>query len=125
MKILLALAILLMSYGVSAEAPTCFEYSPENYCRYTGKVEKVYVNDTNLILVYFDTPFSQGTPQDFGFNTIQYGAAALAINDNPTFAQYFYAAILAAQASGRDVTIQMRGVTAGYMKIDRIWLDKP
>lgn len=86
------------------------------------RLKSLYVNSSNIILLYFDTPVERSQPNQYGFNISYDSAAAIDINQHPEFATYFYSTALAAQASGRNVSIQMRGVQSGYLKIDRIWL---
>lgn len=73
--------------------------------------------------MYFDTPLDLHVAQGVGFNPAVASAAIIKVDDHPDFAKLFYSTALAAQASGREVTIQMRGVASGYLVIDRIWLD--
>jgi hypothetical protein len=61
-------------------------------------------------------------PAKAGFSASKTNAAAFVIGDNPEFAKLFYSTALAAQASGRKISIQMRDVYSGYLKFDRIWL---
>lgn len=112
-----------MSFPALAAKPTC---SPNynGYCSYTGTVNRIYINSGNLILIYFDEPISQSEPEKAGLSVTETSAAAYKVNDNPEFAQLFYSTALAAQASKRKVTIQMRGTTHGYLKFDRIWLSE-
>lgn len=125
MKKIFAAMLCLISYSGYSATPTCHELTPENYCKYTGKVARIYVNQGKLILMYFDSPVDPSVPQSFGINASRGNAGAISIDNHPEFANYFYSTALAAQASGRDVSVQMRGTEAGYMKIDRIWLYAP
>ena len=114
-------------FGMSAVsysgAPTCHA-SHGGYCAYKGKVKNLYVNSGNLILLYFDTPLAVGAADVAGFSATRNNAAAFLITQNPEFAKLFYSTALAAQASGREVSIQMRGTQSGYLKLDRIWLSE-
>jgi len=123
LKILFILFIGLVPSLVNAAQPTCHS-SSGGYCSYTGKVQRIYINSGNLILLYFDTPLPSSAPASIGLNITRsgVGAAALRVESNPDFAKLFYSTALAAQASNRDITIQMRGITSGYLTIDRIWL---
>lgn len=112
---------LVMTLDVSAAAPICHS-SHGGYCTYTGTVKHIYVNSSNLILIYFDTPMAASEPAKAGFSASKTNAAAFVIGDNPEFAKLFYSTALAAQASGRKISIQMRDVYSGYLKFDRIWL---
>jgi hypothetical protein len=104
-----------------AGAPVCHS-SSGGYCQYTGKVKQIYVNAGNTILMYFDTPINLEQAASAGFtNVTQRTAGAIYISKSPEFAKMFYATALAAQASGRNVTVQLRG-NGGYLEIDRIWL---
>ena len=120
---LLAL-LLALSANTFAAAPKCYS-SHGGYCQYRGKVSQIYINRYNLILLYFDTAIAASEPAKAGFSINNRSAAAYAVKENPEFAKLFYSTALAAQASGRDVIIQMRGNQSGYLKFDRIWLYAP
>ncbi|WP_299004916.1 hypothetical protein [uncultured Shewanella sp.] len=126
MKYLFSSIILLTMLNLNALAaePTCHSGNPP-YCKYIGKVNRIYVNADNLMLLYFDTDLPSEVADSAGYNVSKYSAAAFSVDQNPEFAKMLYSTALAAQASNRDVTIQMRGSTWGYLKIDRIWLDAP
>lgn len=118
--LLLGLIMSGLSYGAE---PTCHTTSGEPYCRYEGKVDRLYVNDKGLIIFYFDTAMQSGAPESVGISGISNnGAGAVSYKDYPGFSQYFYSTALAASASGQEVSLQMRGRNFGYLKIDRIWL---
>ncbi|WP_444994644.1 hypothetical protein [Aliikangiella sp. IMCC44359] len=123
MKKLVIASVLLsfISGGAFAVAPSC-NSGPDGYCQYTGKVKRIYVNANNLIILYFESPVSVETASNAGINITDGSGAAFQINTNPEFAKLFYSTALAAQASGRNVTIQMRGNEGPYLKFDRIWL---
>ena len=129
MRNILSVAIALAIFGFSSDSmssqPTCREHSGGNFCQYSGTVREIYVNSGNLILLYFDNGIDVSIPQSYGINATNGGAAAVHISDNSEFAHLFYSTALAAQASGRSVTIQMRGTRSGYLRADRIWLREP
>lgn len=121
---ILALSLLPPMAGYAA-GPTCHTDPGGNYCTYEGKIQRIYINSSNLILLYFEEPADVADANSYGMN-ISYGnAAAFLASDNPTFAEMFYSTALTAQASGRSVSIQMRGNEQGYLKFDRIWLPQP
>ncbi len=120
------LAIGLFFSNISwAGAPTCHTHSSGPYCSYQGKVSRIYINTGNTILIYFDTLLDANAASGVGFTVTQRSAAAFDLNENPEFAKIFYSTALAAQASNRDIVIQMRGTLGGYLKLDRIWLAAP
>ena len=115
--------LLLASGGVFAAAPTCVTNSSgSGVCTYTGKVKNIYINSGGLILLYFDMKLAIADAEAVGLTISNDNAAAYLVSANPDFAKLFYSTALAAQASKRDVTIQMRGTQSGYLKFDRIWL---
>ncbi len=116
-RILVAM-VMFVSVSAFAAAPYC----STSYCVYNGKVDSIYVNSGGYILLYFDTPMPASEPDKAGFSVSNLTASIYKISDNPEFAKLFYSTALAAQASGRPVSIQMRGVVNGYLKFDRIWL---
>ena len=123
LSIICGVLITLLASKTYANEPTCHPHSSGPYCQYVGTVKQVYVNVANRILVYFDTPLDLSSPSSVGISGVtRSDATTLIIDANPTFAQYFYSAVLAAQASGKQIRIQMRGANAGYLVVDRIWV---
>lgn len=126
MKIRIAIcgiAIVLLSSQVRADSPTCNISSAGPYCRYEGTVAQLYVNSSNRILLYFDTPLDLSLSTSVGITGVRNSrAATVMIDDNPTFAQYFYSTALAAQARGSRIVIQMQVVSSGLLMADRIWV---
>lgn len=116
--------LLALSTEAMAAAPKCYS-SHGGYCQYSGKVKKIYINRSNIILLYFDTPIAASEPAKASFRITNRSATAYKLDDNPEFAKLFYATALTAQASNRNVVIQMRGNQSGYLKFDRIWLAAP
>ena len=127
--LLASLAIAALSILVAGNAfaspPACYTYSGQGYCQYTGKVYKVYVNSSSQILLYFDAPMSPTAPTSVGITGVSnYGAGIYNIADNPDYAKMLYASLLSAQARGAVVEVQLWGVSAGYMKLDRVWVNE-
>ncbi len=112
---------LMFSFNAFSAAPSCHS-TYGGYCGYEGKVKNIYVNSGGLILLYFDTAIDVSVATVAGLTITNGGAAAFKISTNPDFAKMFYSTALAAQASGRNVSIQMKGVESGYLQFDRIWL---
>lgn len=108
-----------------ADQPTCATTGSGPYCSYTGKVKSIYINSANLILISFDTGSVTTAAAQVGITVSNGDAAAFLVSDNADFAHLFYSTALSAQATGRPITIQMRGTVSGYMKLDRIWLAQP
>lgn len=123
MKYLVVSLLLFTSVVISAAKPTC-NSSHGGYCQYNGKVRQIYVNKGNLILIYFDEAMDEGEWDKAGFSASQRTAAAIKIDDNPEFAKLFYSTALAAQSTGRSISFQMRGVSYGFLMIDRVWLSE-
>lgn len=121
LKVWFSVILFGLSFSVFASKPTCSSASG-GYCQYVGKVNKIYINSSGVILMYFDTLASRDEAAAAGFNITQVNAAALPLNENPEFAKLFYSTALTAQASDREVLVQMHGVSGAYLKLDRIWL---
>ena len=125
MKALLTfIFVYLFTSNVMASAPVCHA-SHGGYCNYSGKVSKIYVNATNMMLIYFDTPINVSDTAIAGLTITNGGAASFPVSENPEFAKMFYSTALSAQATNRNVSIQMHGTYGGYLKFDRIWLSAP
>ena len=120
-KALLAISVLGFSAVAFAAPPVCYT-SYGGYCAYEGRVRMIYANSGGLILMYFDAPVSVESAQTAGYTVTSPEAGAVIINDNPEFAKLFYSTALSAQAGKRNVSVQMRGTTSRYLKIDRVWL---
>jgi len=121
----LALAAALASAPAAASAPTCQPYNGQGYCQYTGHASQVYVNSNGEIILYFDTPMAGSAPSSVGIAGVTvFGATLFRTSQNPDYAKMLYASLLAAQARGATITVQMWGVENGYMKLDRIWVNE-
>ncbi|GAA0464021.1 hypothetical protein GCM10009096_00600 [Parasphingorhabdus litoris] len=108
----------------SASAQQSFFCSPSygGYCQYTGKISQLYVNDANLIIMYFENSVDPAVISNTGISASVNNAGAYMITDNPIYAEYLYSTLITAQASKRPVTIQFFGTTSGYLKLSKVWL---
>lgn len=122
MRIFLMVLCIFISFSAIAEAPSCHQLSGGNYCSYKGIVQRVYMNDAGLILIYFDAPLPLEDAAAVGFTISQGAAGAFVLQTNPEFAKILYSTALSAKVSGTPINLQMRGTQNGYMKIDRIWM---
>lgn len=122
MRIIFACALLIFSVVSIASSPTCHEHPSGGYCRYIGQVEQVYMNENGYILIYFEQSINTDIPKSYNFDIKKGEAAAYRVSDNPEFASSSFSAMLAAQLSEREVGLQMRGVVADRLRIDRFWV---
>jgi hypothetical protein len=108
-----------------AAAPYCGMAGTQGYCQYQGKVSQAYVNAYQEILLYFDAPVPASEVAVAGFTGVSnFGAARFHMAGNPDFGKMLYASLLAAQARGATVTVQMYSSGGGYLQIDRIWVSE-
>ncbi len=123
MALILSVVCITAAPFAEAGTHTCAVSSAGPYCQFTGKVARAYVNESNTILLYFDTPLDLNQPADVGIEGVTIaGAAAYPQTDNPEFGKMLYASMLAAQARGATIVVQMRGRYGGYLRMDRIWV---
>jgi hypothetical protein len=122
--LLLALGCLaLHSAEAFAAEPVCYPWQSTGYCQYTGKVSRVYVNAYDQLLIYFDTPINPANAAAVGLTGVTVTTAAIYnMATNRDAGKMFYAAMLAAQARGATVEVQMLSVNGGYLVMDRIWV---
>jgi hypothetical protein len=120
-----SLLAILASTDASADAPTCDTYNGQGYCQYLGRVKELYLNSGGEILMYFDTPMPSTAPTSVGISGVSnHSATIYRLSDSPDYAKAMYASLLATQARGGRVLVQMWGTYAGYMKLDRIWVQE-
>ena len=105
-----------------AAKPVCYTHNGTPYCKYTGKVAKSYVNSDNNIILYFDTAFGSTSEINIPGVTVT-NACLVPGSSGMDFAKMFYASMLTAQATGRNVTLQMWGNASGYPRCDRVWVE--
>lgn len=111
--------------AAEASAPYCAPYQGSGYCQYTGRVVQAYINSGNQIILYFDTPMNLADPASVGISGVTVGnAASYNMSANVEFGKALYASLLAAQARGATIIVQMWGVSGGYLQIDRIWVNE-
>lgn len=84
--------VTFFTFDLYAAAPSCHAYKESGYCKYVGKVKSIYVNSSNIILLYFDTPVDVSQSQEYGFNISYYFSAAIDITKISEFESYFYSA---------------------------------
>lgn len=114
---------LAMPAPATAGAPTCHTHQSGPYCKYSGKVKTAYINESNVILLYFDTQLDLALPANVGISGItSTAAAAYPLAGNPDFGRMLYSTLLAAQSRGATIVVQMRNRFGGYLRIDRIWI---
>ena len=125
----LALLFFLLTAGsASAASFHCGETANGPYCTYSGPVKMVYVNNSDLVLLHWDSSITSTLVQsetaavglDLGLT--QYLGAAASLASEPEFANLLYATLLTAFVSDEEVTVQMRTNLSGYLEIDRIWM---
>lgn len=110
---------LLSAHSVAADNSA---FCTATYCQYDGTIERIYLNENNFIIVYFNAEFDKGAASAAGITTTFLGGGAVNGTTKPEYAKMFYSTALAAQATGRKVKIQMQGTEASYAKITKIWL---
>jgi hypothetical protein len=122
-------AMLIIGAGRSspalAAAPHCHPSQSTGYCQYDGKVARAYINAYKQIILYFDAPLNIPDATNVGLAGVTVNNAALYnTTTDPDFAKSLFAAMLAAQARGSTISVQMMSVSGGYLVIDRIWVDQ-
>jgi hypothetical protein len=107
----------------SPESPCRTNDSGDNYCRYKGLIEGVYVNSTGLQLFYIEDEFTIMEAKEKGF-TIENGqAVSLLMNGYGSAGATRMAELLEfAYANSVPVEIHMRNTEQGYLLVDRIWV---
>lgn len=130
MKIFSKFLLFIMAFGIApqsamAQTFSCAVSQGIPYCAYQGKVRQAYMNDGNLVLMYFEEYIDLSVVSAAGYSGVSgtYAAAYL-YTDNPAFAETLYATMLTALAADKEVAIHMRGAQGGLLKIDRIWIVK-
>jgi hypothetical protein len=107
----------------SAGAPNCYPYNGSGYCQYDGRVREAYINSSNQIILYFDTPVNPASAAAVGLAGVTVDSAAIYLmQNNPDFGKALFAAMLAAQSRGAMVSVQMHSVYGGFLVMDRIWV---
>lgn len=119
-----ALALALMPQKVWAQTFACGMSGSTGYCAYTGKLSRVYINEDNLLLIYFEQTVDISLPATVGITGATNGTATkYSLNANAKFADYLYSTALTALAADKTVAMQFRQA-AGYLVVDRIWIYK-
>src|SRR5688572_16511295 len=90
MRIILTTIFLLLSVCANAAIPTCHENSDGNYCTYKGSVERIYINSSGMILIYFDAQLPIETAGAVGISISSGVAGAYLLSNNPDFAKILY-----------------------------------
>lgn len=123
-KAMLPLLMLASTGPALADRPECSTSASTGtpYCKYRGLVSRSYVSQGGAVLMHFDTAFASAAEVTIP-NVTMLNACVVLVEQNQDFAKMFYASALMAQASGKTVTVQMRGSADGYPLCDRIWVN--
>jgi hypothetical protein len=119
-----SLLMLTCATPALADRPECGTSSTTGtpYCQYRGLVSRSYVSQGGAVLMHFDTAFTSAAEVTIP-NVTVLNACLVQVDQNQNFAKMFYASALMAQASGKTVTVQMRGSADGHALCDRIWVN--
>lgn len=122
MKIIICFLMFIIPSFAHSAGLSCHS-SHGGYCQYLGKVSRLYVNGS-FMLLYFDTQINSDEISKSGLVVTNTDAATLSIKNNVEFSKMVYSTLLSAQATQRDVQVQMFSEESGYLKIEKIWLDQ-
>ncbi len=115
------LALSTFSQGALAQSVSC----AATYCQYVGKITRAYINEDNLMLIYFEEPFDVAMTANAGITGVSDGnAGSYIITDNPDYSEFLYSTALTALAADKTVTMQFYERRGSYLKIDKIWVYK-
>lgn len=95
-----------------------------SYCRYIGKIERLYLNTERTFIAYFENKINLEDVEQYGFEvTSDRGAAMTITQENETTASLIYESLLEAKIHEKEVTIHMRASDGTFLQIDRLWID--
>ena len=129
MRVILPIAIILiLMSGIllskdKSEALCKASESSTPYCKYTGKIEKVYLNSEGLALIYLGADFSKSGAKQFGYEVSSSKIMAIDVTENE-LNRLIYQSIVSAMAEDYSVEFHARGTLNGYIKLDRVWITK-
>ena len=101
---LLALALIAPT-SAAAGSLTCGSGGGP-FCAWTGKIDRVYVNDSQVILMYYDVPVDVTALTNAGLTCASPSSSKSAlfkISNAPTYAEYLYSTLLTAKSWSRNV----------------------
>lgn len=114
-----ALAFSMLPQAASAQTVGC----AATYCQYQGKITRAYINEDNLMLIYFEQPFDVAITATAGITGVSNGqAGSYIITDNQNYSEFLYSTALTALAAEKTVIMQFYEARSGYLKIDKIWI---
>ena len=132
MKYIIALAIILMitlvgyktyqSTGAQAICKPSETSTP--YCKYKGEIDKVYINNNGLVLVFLNKSFNIGEAKGFGYDIKAGNIVAIDLNKENQFSRELFDMTMLAFQHESAVELHARQTTSGYLVVDRIWVSK-
>jgi len=129
MKILITLVLIiagLSAYSWYKSQPVSLCKTSESstpYCKYIGKINKIYINEKGLALIFLDKAFDVNSAKSFGYEANSGRAMSIDLNQGE-FSKLTYETLLLAFDEESEVELHARSVFQGHMKIDRIWVSK-
>lgn len=133
MATLFLAALLALGCAAAAEAASfdcVFAPNGEPTCIYQGPVRYTYANDSDGLLLFWDSSITpalvQAEAESVGYPASVFDAGSVNTATEPDFSGFLFSIMLTAQVSGAEVTIQMRPpADRGRLRIDRVWMRSP
>jgi hypothetical protein len=94
------------------------------YCRYKGKIDKIYLNDKGFALIFLNETFDIEKAKTFGYEITSGSMVAIDINSHNQFSHKLLDMATLAFQQDHFVELHTRGTTNGYLVVDRIWVSK-
>lgn len=124
--ILLTAHFLFIKQAHAASALCKSSKTSTSYCKYVGKIEKVYINNDGLVLIFLETEIPIDMAMKFNYKISSGKAIAFEItSDNSYLTSLIHNTAVEALSKKIEVEIHTRSTLKGYMKLDRIWLNSP
>lgn len=121
--LLFAIALTMVPQSAMAQTFTCSGSGP--HCQYTGKISRAYINEDNLMLIYFEQPFDIALPAAVGILGVSRGdAGSYLTTNNHSYSEFLYSTALTALAADKTVVVQFFVAQSGYLRVNKIWIDK-
>lgn len=124
-RVALAASVFLFPSTLMAQTFTCHAASSgTGYCQYTGKLSRVYINENDKILIYFEEPIDISLPASVGLTSVTRGEAAdYRFSYGERFAEYLYSTSLTALAGDKTVVMQFSRASDRVIP-NKIWIYK-
>lgn len=116
---LIAIAFLIAMEATSKDSSCYKNQKNEVYCEFLGDINSVYVNESGVRIIEFDSPISSVKLQEYKIDVKSDSKAVIGLGPE---ADLLFSVLVDAKLNNHKVKVHTHGVKDGFLYLDHVWL---